>query len=657
MPSSRPTYDPLPRTSSSDSLTDPSTNRSTHARRRSQSSSSSSSSPEQRFKDKPFPPAPQHLLLSVPLLRYLHLRKTRRCATRILRKPLCILTFLLLLCLLLVQIAFNASYDPSSAPVFSLSATANETVFIAANILDGELITGAWGQSLVQLVDGIGRERVFVSVYGGPRGALKELERMLGEVEKRIVSEEEEGLDMGGMQRTVLPTGEKRVKRIAWLAEVRNKLLEPLYSVLDSGSGFMSTSTGASKKSKLELNPNPNFNSTSRFLSKDDTHLTFSKLLFINDVYFTPSDALRLLWGTNLDSNGVARYKAVCAADFVSSWKFYDTFATRDVEGYSIGVPIYPWFANEGEARSRRDVLEGRDSVRVRSCWGGMVAFEGGYFMGRGEGGEGVNADVHPTAQNAPKGQKGSNGENEIAKLNAAKNGLGVPSLPLRFRSEPEPFWDSSECCLIHADIISLPALSPSLSTPKAAQNNDGQHEEDKWDTGIYMNPYVRTSYSASTHSHIWLAKRFERLFSPVQRVLNYWAGMPRWNYRRLEREGEKVRDRLWISVHSNLTEGEAVFRAEHEFDFESESESESGGEGGKVERGLEKGLEKRETLGVVRGKEYWGNEGYYVDYERVAKRGGYCGVRQLLVMKEGSVGEGEGNWDNLLDRVPPFDV
>lgn len=245
----------------------------------------------------------------------------------------------------------------------------------------------------MQLVDGIGRERVFVSVYGGPRGALKELERMLGEVEKRIVSEEEEGLDMGGMQRTVLPTGEKRVKRIAWLAEVRNKLLEPLYSVLDSGSGFMSTSTGASKKSKLELNPNPNFNSTSRFLSKDGTHLTFSKLLFINDVYFTPSDALRLLWGTNLDSNGVARYKAVCAADFVSSWKFYDTFATRDVEGYSIGVPIYPWFANEGEARSRRDVLEGRDSVRVRSCWGGMVAFEGGYFMGRGEGGEGVNAD------------------------------------------------------------------------------------------------------------------------------------------------------------------------------------------------------------------------------------------------------------------------
>ncbi|PVH80080.1 glycosyltransferase family 69 protein, partial [Cadophora sp. DSE1049] len=380
----------------------------------------------------------------------------------------------------------------------------NETVFIAANIIDGDLISGAWGQSLLELVESIGKERVWVSIYGGPTSALRGLEkRLLGAGMERermwCVSEEEEPLDMSRIPRTALPTGESRVKRIAWLAEVRNKVLEPLYS------------------SHPPIKP--------------------AKLLFLNDIYFNPSSALRLLWGTNLDSEGIARYKAVCAVDFVKSWKFYDTFATRDAEGYSIGVPVFPWFVHEGEGRSRRDVLEGRDSVRVRSCWGGMVAFEG--------------------------------------RLKAAKanNGLDVPSLPLRFRSEPEPFWDSSECCLIHADIMALPSLSSSASSLSKS------NEEDPWDTGIYMNPYVRTSYSASTHRHIWLAKRFERLFSPVQRVLNYWAGMPRWNYRRMEKEGEKVRDRLWIS-------------------------------------------------------EYWGNEGYYVDYERTAKRGGYCGVRQLLVMK-----------------------
>ena len=195
---------------------------------------------------------------------------------------------------------------------------------------------------------------------------------------------------------------------------------------------------------------------------------------------------------------------------------------------------------------------------------------------------------------------------------------------------------------MIHADIMALPDLSLPLSAT-AWKKNEG----DEWDTGIYMNPYVRTSYSASTHRHIWLAKRFERLFSPIQRVLNYWAGMPRWNYRRTEREGEKVKDRVWVSVHSNLTEGEAVGRAEQGWAFDDDEEGGSG----------KRGLDRREVLGKVRGKEYWDNEGYYVDYERTAKRGGYCGVRQLLVMKEGKVEEGEGNWDNLLDRVPPIDI
>ncbi|KAH7348374.1 cryptococcal mannosyltransferase 1-domain-containing protein [Rhexocercosporidium sp. MPI-PUGE-AT-0058] len=622
MPTSRTAYDPLPRSSSSSprssSLED------TRAHTPSEFSSSTSS---EQFKDKPSKSPPQHHLLRGPLSLSLYLpRKTRRCAVRILRKPLCLLPVLLLI--LLIQITFNTSYHPSTAPPFSLEQSANETVFIAANIIDGDLITGAWGRSLVELVEAIGRKRVFVSVYGGPKGALGELERMLGRCEMRIVSEEDEGLDMSKIPRTLLPTGERKVKRIAWLAEVRNKLLEPLYSSLSN--------------SNSDSKSNPHFNSASKFLSKDGASLHFSKLLFINDVYFTPSDALRLLWGTNLDSEGIARYKAVCALDFVASWKFYDTFATRDVEGFSIGVPIFPWFVRDGEGVSRGDVLEGKSAVRVRSCWGGMVAFEGGYFReSGGEGlGNGVNADVHPTAQNAPNAQKGGASEIEIAKLNAAKNGLGVPSLPLRFRSEPEPFWDSSECCLIHADIISLPPLSPSQT------DADGKEKEiDPWDTGIYMNPYVRTSYSASTHRHIWLAQRFERLFSPVQRVLNYWAGMPRWNYRREEREGQKVMDRLWISVHSNLTEGEAVERAERGFDFDVGGES------------VARGIGKREVLGVVRGKEYWGTEGYYVDYERVAKRGAYCGVRQLLVMKEGNLAEGEGNWDNLLDRVPPVDV
>jgi hypothetical protein len=56
----------------------------------------------------------------------------------------------------------------------------NERVFIAANIVDKDLIRGTWGKSLVHLIDIIGHENVFLSIYendSGPdtRKALQEL--------------------------------------------------------------------------------------------------------------------------------------------------------------------------------------------------------------------------------------------------------------------------------------------------------------------------------------------------------------------------------------------------------------------------------------------------------------------------------------------------
>ncbi|KAI9047924.1 hypothetical protein LZ554_007726 [Drepanopeziza brunnea f. sp. 'monogermtubi'] len=557
-----PTYDPLPRTSSSFDLLRP-------------------NSPSNEFKDKPLPNRRCSLL-----------RRARRCSSRICRPQW--IALLLATCLLW-QLAFNGSYLLSHAPPYTVHAS--ERVFIAANIIDGDLVSGAWGRSLLELVERIGSERVFVSIYGGPAAALRQLESML-ECETRIVSEEEEPLDMSRIPRTLLPSGERKVKRIAYLAEVRNKVLEPLYK---AGKGRQK----------------------------------WDKVLFINDVFFDAEGATRLLWGTRIDKEGGSAYKAVCAADFVTSWKYYDTFATRDVEGYSIGVPLFPWFSAEGEAVTRNDVLAGKDAVRVKSCWGGMVAFQGEYFWARDEGGanvenaRSVSANLHPDAQ-IPELLDSRSQSGKDVKALTANNGIGIPQLPLRFRSEPEPFWDSSECCLIHADIISLGG------TP------DPKTSDDKWDTGIYMNPYVRTSYSESTFRYLEFAKRWERLSSPLQRMLNYFANMPRWNYRRTETEGEVMTDNLWISIHSNMSEMAAVYVAEHDFASEATPEA---------------GLEERATLGKVRGKEYWENQGYYVDYRRVAKRGGYCGVRQLLVMKEGKLEPGEGNWDNLLDRVPPVDV
>jgi hypothetical protein len=551
----------------------------------------STSSDDGEFKDKPLPRPPSRWGRNI--------RKLRRGIGRFC-KPLYIsLAFLIFL---LWQILFNGSYLDSHARKFEINPK-GESVYIAANIIDGDLITGAWGRSLLQLVDLIGKERVFVSIYGGPASALKQLRGIL-ECNSALVSEEEHPLDLNMIPRTTLPTGEERIKRIAYLAEVRNKVLEPLEKM--NGEGRV-----------------------------------FDKLLFVNDVFFEAEGAARLLWGTvpppqssngKRDGNrgggegqgevGKKRgYKAVCAADFVTSWKYYDTFATRDSEGYSIGVPIFPWFGAQGSAVSRKDVLAGKEAVRVKSCWGGMVAFDGGYFQ-----------SSTSTATMFEYGFDGGRRE----------------GLDLRFRSESEPFWDSSECCLIHADII---ASSPSSSSTTG----------DEHDTGIYMNPYVRTAYSAGAFKYIWLAKRFERLFGPFQGILNGFAKLPRWNYRRGEVEGEVVGDRLWVSNHGHQSEEQAIAEAEEEEDV-----NEVGGMGGQWQGGGrdlggvgvregEGGIGRRATLGKVKGKEYWRNEGYYVDFNRTAKRGGYCGVRQLLVLKEGNK-EG-GNWDNLLDQVPPFDL
>jgi hypothetical protein len=553
---------------------------------------SPSSSSADGFKDKP-------LLRSRKRRFSVLVRKSRRCLSRFCR-PLYILFFLSLF--LSWQILFNGSYLSSSAPKYDVQFQKykDERVFIAANIIDEELIRGAWGRSLLQLVERIGKERVFVSVYGGPKAALLELEQML-ECEKSIVAEEDEPILLSDVKRTRLPTGESRIKRIAFLAEVRNMVLKPLRD----GSAWKSMSgkgigdiVGLGKKG-------------------------FEKVLFINDVFFDAEGATRLLWGTtSLRDNS---YKAVCAADFVTSWKYYDTFATRDAEGYSIGVPLFPWFSAEGEAVTRNDVLDGKDAVRVKSCWGGMVAFDGRYFQaGNTLEPESISASQHSESQNSSSGKK--------------IDGVGTPELPLTFRSEAEPFWDSSECCLIHADIMSL------SSFPTSSSSEDPK-EDDPYDTGIYLNPFVRTAYSESAHQHIELAKRFERLFSPIQRILNYFAHMPRFNYRRAEKEGQIFQDQLWISVHSNMTEEQSIALAAAGHDPSTIEDIE----------GIDGNLQKRATLGKVQGKEYWANEGYYVPFNRTARRGGYCGVRQLLVLKEGAT-EG-GNWDNLLDKVPPVDV
>ncbi len=261
-------------------------------------------------------------------------------------------------------------------------------------------------------------------------------------------------------------SGEKRTKRITFLAEVRNRALRSL---------------------------------------QNSPEIRFDKLLFINDVIFNPVDAANLLFSTNAQSSGQSQYQAACAVDFINAFKFYDRFATRDFEGYTTGIPFFPWFTGAGDAISRQDVLRQKDAVRVRSCWGGMTAFEAKWFQSQP-----VNPETLGTRD-----------------LNDG-NSLGVAISPLRFRYEGDLFWDASECCLIHADLTYL--HQGNITT----------------DSGIFMNPFIRVAYDSYTLGWLPYTRRVERLYSPVHTILNRLVGMPEFNPRRLESPGDEVVEKVW---------------------------------------------------------------------------------------------------------------
>ncbi|KAL9036303.1 MAG: hypothetical protein Q9180_004373, partial [Flavoplaca navasiana] len=352
--------------------------------------------------------------------------------------------------------------EPGCANVY------NERIFIAASLYDpdGSLVGGNWGRAVLELVELLGPQNVHLSVYeddASPK-AKAALEKMRTKIKAKssLISEH---LPHEGIPRVMTPTGESKMKRIAFLAEVRNRALRPLQA-------------------------------------KEAVH--FDKLLYINDVMFNPIDAANLLFSTNYQPTGRTQYQAACATDFINAFKFYDRFALRDYEGYTSGIPFYPWFTGAGHGISRSDVLAQKDAVRVRACWGGMVAFEAKWFQ---------------------TSTLGTGGNTSVS----VNDDAGFNISPLRFRHEPDPFWEASECCLIHADLTYLSRGSDSGNV-----------------SGIYMNPFVRVAYDQSTLGWLPYTRRIERLYSWVHTILNHLVGMPQYNPRRLERPGENVVEQVW---------------------------------------------------------------------------------------------------------------
>ena len=400
----------------------------------------------------------------------------------------------------------------------------NEKVFIAASIYDkgGNLVDGAWGKAVLGLVELLGPANVFLSIYENDSGAearaaFKRFEDKV-QCEHKLVSEER--LPIEELPKVTLPDGSHRVKRIAYLAEVRNRALHPL---------------------------------------DEPSKTKYDRLLYLNDVVFDPIDAAQLILSTNIDDNGKASYRAACAVDFINPFKYYDTFATRDLEGYSMGVPFFPWYSSAGGAHSRQDVLTGTDAVRVKSCWGGMVAFDAKYFQ-----------NTRSTSDVSRRTYDNSGADTSLAIYARSTE------LPIRFRAEPDLYWDASECCLVQADLLMA-----------------GSKKDVTTDYEIYQNPFVRVAYDSRTLWWLKYTRRFERLYTIPHYLVNLVVGMPWFNPRRAEVEGEQVAERVWTS----------------------DASSQAGGS--------------------------------FEEVTRTATRGGYCGMRTLQVLKESSR-EGEKNWESI---------
>ena len=272
--------------------------------------------------------------------------------------------------------------------------------------------------------------------------------------------------DSSTLPRITLPTGETRLKRIAFLAEVRNRALAPI----------------------------------------DRQGIKFDKILYLNDVNFHPIDAVQLLFATNIDSTGRTNYGAACALDFINAFKYYDRFATRDFDGRVTGIPFYPYFTSAGSATSRKDILSQTDAVRVRSCWGGMVAYEAHWFQDQTRFEEKTGNTTKTVQHTSPNRQA-----------------------PLRFRYEEETFWEASECCLINADL-------------QYRRTGRGMPAE----SGIYMNPYIRVAYDEKTLWWLHFIRRPERLYSIIHDILNPMVGFPSTNSRLGDEPGQTVTDTVW---------------------------------------------------------------------------------------------------------------
>ncbi|KAJ2759498.1 hypothetical protein H4S06_002200 [Coemansia sp. BCRC 34490] len=184
---------------------------------------------------------------------------------------------------------------------------------------------------LVELARVLGPQRVFISIY---ENASQDSTTEILQVLKRVLL----SLDIPHSITTDKRERPKQRHRIEYMAELRNRAMEPLY--------------------------------------RNET-ASFDKIVFVNDVFFCVPDVLELIHQADKQNAHMT-----CAEDFAlthGSLTFYDTWVARDMLGRAF-KPKQRNIADDGGALVGQ--LHGRP-FQVQCCWNGMTVIDARVFAGR----------------------------------------------------------------------------------------------------------------------------------------------------------------------------------------------------------------------------------------------------------------------------------
>jgi len=246
----------------------------------------------------------------------------------------------------------SAQTRPFNFSSFPGAAQKVGRVFIASLLKNNEdILKAGWSDAVINLTLALGPENIWVSIHesGSRDGTKQELQELNLRLKEVGAGHQINMADVGDDMHNMIPEGgpgwinvqgERMMRRIPWLAELRNMNIEPLTELAAR-------------------------------------NVIFNKILFLNDVIFTSDDALELLHTRDGD------YAAACGFDYNRPWpsiSFYDQFATRDSNGQELMSLYHPYFA-VGESR---DALLKDSAVPVKSCWSGIAAFDAAPFQDLG---------------------------------------------------------------------------------------------------------------------------------------------------------------------------------------------------------------------------------------------------------------------------------